>query len=660
MARAVFHKALALIEAMQPMQARLLALLTAVLFTGLVWLALPGPLNMLEERLGELGWRLAPETAAEERITIVAIDEKSLEQVGPWPWPRETLAEITRALNEAGAQLQVYDIVFPEAREGDAQLQAALESAPSVLAQVPVLQSEQPIQAGMLTHPLQGIGCAPGGNLPATGNYLANHAGFSSIPKGHITPIVADDGAIREVPAVICVNGEAYPALALGALLTAGGRESWGAGLEEGAGLFGPARELRLEGYPGLAVPLNGQGNMRISYKRAPGAYRAISAVDLLNGEADTAMLENTWALVGVTAFGLGDIVPTPYSGSTPGIELQARMLGSLLDTSMPYTPRAAPYLLALLGLAFAGVLLGLAAARERVASIGLPAAAVLLPAAALTLHVQLLSTQAVWLGWLPPALFGLFAASLLMLVEHSRVRSERSRVYTNLSSYLPSDIAQEIAYSLPSSAISARRRDVTLLSADLRNFAAYGEARPPEESAALLHYFFTHATRIIERHHGRVHEFRGDGLLAAWDGNNAESAEQALEAALELQQEIRHVLPQTPPAGLEPLALGIGIEQGPALIGSIGPAHRRSYTLLGDTVTITIRIQEMTAELAQPILVGECAARQLGGHPLESQGSYLLSGLRTPHVLFAPQPLIPDSQDRERPSLKVLSGGRS
>ena len=237
----------------------------------------------------------------------------------------------------------------------------------------------------------------------------------------------------------------------------------------------------------------------------------------------------------------------------------------------------------------------------------------------------------------------------------------ERGRVLSNLSSYLPTDIAQEIAYTLPDSSINARRQDATLLSADLRNFSAYGEARPPEESAALLHFFFVKSTEIVEKHNGRVHEFKGDSLLAIWDGSDALVATQALQAALEMQREIQGVLPQNPPAGLEPLALGVGIEQGPVLIGSIGPAHRRSHTLLGETVTITLRIQDMTAELAQPILIGECAARQLSDQHLQSQGSYLLNGLRIPHTLFAP-PLenIPEPKIRnDQPSLRLLHGGR-
>ena len=199
-------------------------------------------------------------------------------------------------------------------------------------------------------------------------------------------------------------------------------------------------------------------------------------------------------------------------------------------------------------------------------------------------------------------------------------------------------------------------------MSADLRNFSAFSEARPPEESAALLHYFFVRAAEIVEQHGGRIHEFKGDSLLAIWDGHDGEAALQALHAAQQMQNSIdRDMLPQHPPQGLEPLALGIGIEQGSVLIGSIGPAQRRTHTLLGDTVTITLRIQEMTTELALPILIGECAARQLSDQRLESQGSYLLAGLRTPHVLFAPS--MVDSPARrgksDTVSLSVVSGGR-
>ena len=651
---------LAFLLRLVPVNARLVMLALAAAVTALIVTVFDDSLETLQENLGALGWTLNPDTALEQRLSIIAIDEKSVAQEGPWPWPRDTMARLVTALNEAGVALQLHDIVFPESAVGDDALASALQAAPgAVLAQVPVLNSDQTLRTGDLTHAVTGVSCTSG--VPSTSNYIANNSSFSNIPKGHITPIVSADGAIRKMPGLICVDGQAYPALPISAFLQALSTQVWAATVSPGESLFGPAQLMRLDAYPGLRIPLDAEGNLRISYRNSPDTYRAISAADVLNGDVEPSMLENGWVLVGATAFGIGDIVPTPYSGATPGVELQARILGSLLDTNVPYTPSGAFIFMLALCAVSAAILFALAGARERLASYGLPIAGAVLPLLALGLHIELLNLNNIWLGWVSPALFSICAASALMLLEQARVRNERSRVFGNLNAYLPSDVAKEIAFSLPSSSVNARRAEVTLLSADLRNFSAFSEARPPEESAALLHYFFVRAADIVEQHGGRIHEFKGDGLLAVWDGHDVRSAQQALAAAQTMQRSIDRDMPQTPPEGLEPLALGIGIEQGPVLIGSIGPAQRRTHTLLGDTVTIALRIQEMTAELALPILVGECAARNLQEQKLESQGSYLLAGLSTPHVLFSPplESLPVRRVMSESVTLTVLSGGK-
>lgn len=643
-----------------PGRGRLLMLAVAALLTLGLLTIFSSALETLEERLGAQGWLLSPDQTPEERVTIVAIDEQSLSEIGPWPWPRSDMARLVDALNNYGVQLQLHDITYPEARDDDDQLIAALQaSRGAVIAQVPVIQSNQQVQTGVMTHPINGVACDAGAQATS---FIAPHQGFAGVAKGHIAPLVASDGSIRKVPAVVCVDGQTYPALVISALLQATGAAGWNASIEPGRGWFGPEQVMRLDSYPGLVIPLDEEGNLRISYRDLPENFMAVSAADVMAGRIDANMLDNAWVLVGATAFGMGDIVPTPYNGSTPGVELQARLLASLLDTTMPYTPRGAEWLLLMMAAVFSAALYALAGARERLAAYGLPVAAIVLPVLALAVHWQLLITREIWLGWLAPSIYALLAASLLLLLEQARVRAERTRVFGNLNSYLPSNVAREIAYSLPSSSINARRCDVTLLSADLRNFSAFSEARPPEESAALLHFFFVRATEIVESHGGRIQEFMGDAVLAVWDGQNQDTARKALATAQEMLDAIQRDLPQQPPAGLEPLALGIGIEQGPALVGSIGPAQRRTHTLLGDTLTITMRIQEMTAELAQPILLGECVARQLVDLKPESQGSYLLDGLRTPHTLFAPAN-DEASQRRARQeqlNLKVVSGGRS
>ena len=676
--------------AMSPARARVAIMVLAAALTALLF-TLPGSkaqLSALEERVGALAWTLAPNTETESRLVIVSIDERSLAEVGPWPWSRETLAELSTAITDAGAQLQLHDILYAEAKDGDQQLVAALNRAPgAVIAQIPVLEvnqapdlAPQTVRAGQLGGQLSGIACSQQG-LVSSSSYLAPHAGFAGIAKGHIAPIVNSDGSISKQPAAVCIDGEAYPALALAALLKASNMglpqdaaQRSGAQLRAGTSLFSAPQTLTLDAYPGLSVPLDANGNLRLSFGRAPSSYVAVPAVDVLNGAVEPALFDNAWVLVGATAFGMGDVVPTPYSGATPGVELQARILGSVLDMAVPYTPSGAAGMLVTLAVVFATALLTAPIFQNgRFTSATLLASIIVLPLLALALHAQLLRSENIWLGWMMPSVFALFAATLLIALEQVRTRSQRDRVFANLASYLPGDAAAEIAYTLPTSNINAQRQNVTLLSADLRNFSAFSEARTPEETAAVLHFFFQKATEIVEAHGGKLHEYKGDSILALWQTQDAQSANQALQAAQQLVAEIDAVsLQAKTPYGLEPLALGVSIEQGPALVGSIGPAHRRSHTLLGDTITVTLRMQELTAELAQPILIGESAARQLDPALLQSQGSFLLDGLTIPHVLFALQPKqeempsltqalqeIEEQDGHPQPKLRLLSGGR-
>ncbi len=650
-----------------PLLAKFFTLAAAGFFTVLLLSLFGDGLNSIEERAGALGWTLNPDQTPEERITLVVIDEASIAEVGPWPWERNDMARLVDAIDQAGAQLQLFDVVLPESRPGDDALIASLQNANgAVLAQIPELNGDSGVAAvGVMTHPFAGASCESSAavQFPSASTYVAPAANFAAIPKGHIGALIENDGAVRQSSALVCQGGEAFPSLAIAAFLQLSSNASWSGEITGGTSLLGPEAVMRLNGYPGLDIPLNENGSMRISFDKAPEAFAAISAADVMAGRYDPAMLEDAWVLVGGTAFGMGDIVPTPYSGAVPGVELQARLLASLLDVNVPYTPAGATVFALLLCVVFAAALLGLAVIGDRVAAYGLPVAAIVLPTLALGMHIVILGSSNLWIGWMGSALFGTVAAASLLLLELARVRMERSQVFGNLNSYLPDDIARDIAYALPNANVNAQRRNVTLLNADLRNFSAFGEARPPEEIAAVLHYFFTRATAIIEQHGGRVQEFRGDSLLAMWDGSESAEARKALQTARELQAELNDtLLPEQAISGLEPLALGIGIEQGPVLIGSIGPAHRRSLTMLGDTLSITLRIQEMTAELAQPILVGECIARQLSDEKLESQGSYLLSGLRIPHTLFAPAFNKAGNKVvsmKNQPALTVLSGGK-
>jgi adenylate cyclase len=118
-----------------------------------------------------------------------------------------------------------------------------------------------------------------------------------------------------------------------------------------------------------------------------------------------------------------------------------------------------------------------------------------------------------------------------------------------------------------------------------------------------------------------------------------------AFVAANELVEECNRLFPEIPPPGLEPLAVGVGIETGEALVGSFGPAERRTHTALGETVTVASRLTAMTGDLAHPLLVGEKAAEKItalmasraepGLPHLAPLGTFLLEGLRRPRHIY-------------------------
>lgn len=610
------------------------------------WLA-GDVLNALQERAGDFAWRIASERSDERRLVIVDIDERSLREVGPWPWPRATQAELIDRLAAAGASLQVLDLVLADRRDGDEVMAAAIARHRPVLAQVFALEQGAAVSAG------QPIGALPWPACPqpfgdATG-VLANDAGLVAAPglvAGHITPRIAADGVLRHQPAVICHQGRAYPALGIAALLEGTGDASLS--LERGSGPLDPPWRLNAPGLPGGAVPLDARGDLRLPWLRHPDGFVSISAADVLAGRHPPELLHQAWVLIGGSAFGLNDIVATPFGGASAGLLAHAQLIVGLVDGRVPVTPRAAPALQA--AAALLGVLLLLAierVGRGRHGGAGvllLPVAALLLASGLWALHALLLAEASLWVGWLHAALFvGLFAAAYGAWSQLAS-RRDRDRLYAHLASYLPAPVAASLALQPPSSAIRAGTLQVSVLVADIRNFSAYCEARPPEESAAVLHAFFSAAARIVEEQGGVVEAFQGDAVLAVWNSEperpSAAHPQRALRAAERLLEASQSLLPDPAPADLEPLALGIGLETGPAMVGSFGIASRRAHLVMGRTVTIASRLAEMTADLSHPILLGEGMAAQLAGAergaPIESLGTFLLDGLRMPHHVYA------------------------
>ena len=115
---------------------RLALLLFALLLVALADGFAPGWKDGLDELPGDVAWRISASKQPDARMVLIDVDEASLREIGPWPWPRSVMAKLSRQLAAQGVERQIYDIVFETPRADDAVLAGALRSTRSTLAQI--------------------------------------------------------------------------------------------------------------------------------------------------------------------------------------------------------------------------------------------------------------------------------------------------------------------------------------------------------------------------------------------------------------------------------------------------------------------------------------------------------------------------------------------
>jgi adenylate cyclase len=132
-------------------------------------------------------------------------------------------------------------------------------------------------------------------------------------------------------------------------------------------------------------------------------------------------------------------------------------------------------------------------------------------------------------------------------------------------------------------------RRRVTILFSDVRGFTAVTQRLEPEKVVKLINVYFDVQTRVIERHGGIVDKFIGDQIMAIFEGEGMEA--NAVRAGVEIQTSLRELNDQRRLHGKVILEVGIGINQGPAVVGNMGSKNRMDYTVIGDVVNLAARL---------------------------------------------------------------------
>ncbi len=585
--------------------------------------------NWTDAQVHDLISAKLPPRAVPAQVVLVDIDERSIADIGPWPWSREVVATLVHNLRQRGARVQLWDVVFAEAAAGDPVLEQTLASAPRpdvVLGQVPVLDPlvQSPPRVGRL------VGASDASPLCSEHAPVLGHLGLSeslgSVSMGHIGATPDRDGRLRRLPAVVCVEQARHPQLALAAAALLEPDAPWA--LSAGSWPFGPHQWLT-RGH--LSFALDAQGWMRVPYARPHTEWPAISASLLLDPQASLMPLDGAVVLIGATALGLADTVSTPYHPNAPGLSVHAELLGAALDGGWQPLPRAPSMLSAAAAALVALLLVPLMQAHTRgvwlVLSLGL---ALIAP----SLMVLLGRLAGVILPVTAPVLALMSYVFALLLMHVLAERRAAERLAAHLASFLPGDLARDIAQQNPSGESLGKPCQGVLLALRIVGLERWTASVDSLQALALVHALNSVAERAAHRHGGALEHVQGETLLMAWTRADASAVHAAVATARDLLAETSALL-QRNESQRHPLGVRAAVEAGAFLIAVAGSRTSRRPLLLGPAVDVAAGMLSLADELASPLLVGARAAALQPDVRLVSLGQFLLPDHPEPAPLY-------------------------
>ena len=198
-----------------------------------------------------------------------------------------------------------------------------------------------------------------------------------------------------------------------------------------------------------------------------------------------------------------------------------------------------------------------------------------------------------------------------LMLYTHEiegyqKKLREESMSRNRLSRYVDKSLVDKIINSEGDIPLQNMQHEVTVLFADIRSFTSISEHMSPEEVIGMLNDYFDAMVKIIFKHNGILDKFVGDELMATFGvvGNLDEGPLNALQAAIEMQQCVKSLMPEFRLKGYPVFEVGIGVNSGDVVMGNVGSKNRMDYTVIGDTVNVAARLEQMAP--GDTVLVGE------------------------------------------------------
>jgi len=614
--------------------------------------------------------RLAPRAYEPTPVRIIDIDERSLKTLGQWPWPRTLVAKLSSRLNELGAAVVAFDVLFAEPdrlspknimseqsgvdpaiitglRDNDAVLAAQFAQQPVVLGFATNVNSPTmpKVKAGFaftgespLLAPPPLAGATP--PLPVLEDAAAGIGDISMNAN-------ADSTVVRTISLFRSDGKQLYPSLVMEALRVAQGASTYIiANAPEREGSIATARVGDFE------VPTTAAGELQI-YTSPERADRYVSASDVLSGDEAKLrqLIEGNIVLVGTSSAGLLDIRTTTLGQNVPGVSLHAQAIEQILTKNFLTRPDWADGLaiiaVALLGLAV--VLLTALVSPWIAVTTGIAVSGVALLASWLAFRNGGLLIDPTY-----PVATALVSQFAVMGFRFLTTDQERRHIRKAFSQHVSPAVLARAENQPEAMLLGGVDREITLMFMDIRDFTTISEGMPPTDLVSFLNKLLTGLSRHVMASEGTLDKFIGDSIMAFWNApvDVAEHPVKAALCALAMRDTLREMNEQDALGLGRPLAIGIGINTGIACVGNMGAESRFNYSAVGDAVNTTARIEAASKELAFDILVSASTAENLKGFALLDAGTHALKGKSERIRLFL---LLGDAKLAQTPEFQNL-----
>lgn len=576
--------------------------LSITTFTIVLMLLKLSPLETLEEKLLDYRFKVRGTIKPPDTVLIAAIDEKSIEKLGRWPWDRDKIAELVNKLNDAGAEIIVFDIIFSEKEKNDPLLGRAINDAGNVI--LPVVfdfekDSDLPESDLLLSSAFTSI---VNHEMFYKYNPIMSKRVLIPVPEiiqnvmglGHINMFPDSDGTLRWESLIIGYKDYLYPSITL----------------QAAAFYLGiPHEKVVIKATEGIQlgkrfISTDRWGRSLIHYYGPEQTFKHISISDVLEGSVRPEDLQGKIVLIGATAVGIYDLRVTPFSPTMPGVEKHANVISSILENRFIRCVSLSTNLIVLL---LSGCLLSILIPRFKAA--GASAIAGIFLLIVLLSGYYLFAKNGLWINIAYPSINILFIFISVTAYNYAVEEKRARKIRAMFSSYVTEKVVNELIKNPSMAKLGGERREITVLFSDVRGFTSLSEKHSPEEVVSILNEYLGEMTEIVFKWEGTLDKFIGDAIIAFWGApmKQENHAELAVKCALHMVKRLEELQQKWRSEGKPVLDCGIGINTGEVLVGNIGAEGKKmDYTVIGDHVNLCSRVEGLTRKYNVHILITE------------------------------------------------------